>query len=57
VAEIRRAIGPGKDIAVESDKHPTEEWEGSGVTWWLRRLPSDAHVTDIERLIDAGPPS
>jgi alkanesulfonate monooxygenase SsuD/methylene tetrahydromethanopterin reductase-like flavin-dependent oxidoreductase (luciferase family) len=56
VGEIRRIVGPGKDIAVEADDRPTKEWERNGVTWWLRRLPSDGSVRSLEALIDAGPP-
>jgi alkanesulfonate monooxygenase SsuD/methylene tetrahydromethanopterin reductase-like flavin-dependent oxidoreductase (luciferase family) len=56
VAEIRRIVGPGKDIAVEGDNRSAQEWENGGATWWLRRLPADLAISQLEAVIDAGPP-
>lgn len=56
VGKIRTAIGPEKDIAIEGDLRPPEEWEEHGATWWLRRLPQEGPLGHVEGLIDAGPP-
>jgi alkanesulfonate monooxygenase SsuD/methylene tetrahydromethanopterin reductase-like flavin-dependent oxidoreductase (luciferase family) len=56
VAEIRRVIGPGKDIAVQADDRPARDWARAGATWWLRTLPAGATAGDLAALIDRGPP-
>jgi hypothetical protein len=57
VAEIRRQIGPDKDIVVSSrEHHPPREWAAAGATWWVLSLRADDAIGDVEALIDAGPP-
>ena len=56
LAEIRQVVGPGLDIAVAADERPARDWARAGATWWLRTLPADSALSDVEALIDAGPP-
>jgi alkanesulfonate monooxygenase SsuD/methylene tetrahydromethanopterin reductase-like flavin-dependent oxidoreductase (luciferase family) len=57
VAEIRRQIGPDKDIVVSSrEQHLPREWAAAGATWWVLSLRADDAIGDVEALIDAGPP-
>jgi alkanesulfonate monooxygenase SsuD/methylene tetrahydromethanopterin reductase-like flavin-dependent oxidoreductase (luciferase family) len=57
IAEIRRQIGPDKDIVVSSrEHHPAREWAAAGATWWVLSLRADDAIGDVEALIDAGPP-
>ncbi len=57
VAEVRRVVGPSLDIAVQADDRPARDWARAGATWWLRRLPADSKISEVEALIDAGPPA
>jgi len=56
LAEISRAVGPDRDIVVRADGRPARDWARAGATWWLRALPADGAVGEIEALIDGGPP-
>jgi hypothetical protein len=49
-------VGPGLDIAVAADERPARDWARADATWWLRNLPADSALSDVEALIDAGPP-
>jgi alkanesulfonate monooxygenase SsuD/methylene tetrahydromethanopterin reductase-like flavin-dependent oxidoreductase (luciferase family) len=57
LAVVRQAVGPGRDIVVEADERPARDWAAAGATWLLRRLPANATISDVEALIDAGPPA
>lgn len=56
LAEIIQTAGHGKDVAVQGGHRPAREWEMAGATWWLRHVPPDLPVSDIQALTDAGPP-
>jgi alkanesulfonate monooxygenase SsuD/methylene tetrahydromethanopterin reductase-like flavin-dependent oxidoreductase (luciferase family) len=57
VAQIRREVGPDKDIVVSSrEHHPARELAAAGATWWLLSLQADDAIGEVEALIDAGPP-
>ena len=55
VAQIRRQIGPDKDIVVSSrENHPAREWAAAGATWWVLSLRQDDAIREVEAMIDAG---
>jgi alkanesulfonate monooxygenase SsuD/methylene tetrahydromethanopterin reductase-like flavin-dependent oxidoreductase (luciferase family) len=56
IADIRRVVGPDKDIAVPADERPARDWAAAGATWWVRTLRADDAIGDVEAMIDAGPP-
>jgi alkanesulfonate monooxygenase SsuD/methylene tetrahydromethanopterin reductase-like flavin-dependent oxidoreductase (luciferase family) len=57
VPEIRRVLGPGKDIVIQADGRPARDWARAGATWWLRCLQPGDVISDVQALIDAGPPA
>jgi hypothetical protein len=57
VAEIRQMVGPDKDIVVSAEERPARDWARAGATWWVRSLRADQAISDVEAMIDAGPPT
>ncbi|MGO9340921.1 MAG: LLM class flavin-dependent oxidoreductase [Acidimicrobiales bacterium] len=54
--EVFASAGEGKDVAVKAGGHPVRAWEEAGATWMLHEVGPDGSVSEVEELIDAGPP-
>jgi alkanesulfonate monooxygenase SsuD/methylene tetrahydromethanopterin reductase-like flavin-dependent oxidoreductase (luciferase family) len=57
IAEVRRVVGPDKDIVVSSrEQHAPRDWAAAGATWWVLSLQAGDAIRDVDAMIDAGPP-
>ena len=56
LAEVFSIVGEGKDVAVPAGGHSIRSWEDAGATWILHEVGHDGTVTQVEELIDEGPP-